>query len=106
MARSSCSSRSQDRTNKRKPILLSEMKLESTCITQGLPLSLNFCNFAPKIDPLTKKRQSKFVKERHKSKRRRCQQYWHSSWTIWKHVTEENVLNRHLVRSYLQIEKK
>ena len=89
MVRSSRSSPLQDRTNKRKPI--SEIKLDSTCITLGLLLSLAYCNFAPKPDPLTKKRKSKFVKERHKSKRRRCKQYYNSSWTIEKKMLQRSM---------------
>ena len=44
------------------------------------------------------------MKERNKCERRRCQQYWDSSWTIGKDATEGNVIQHNLVRGYLQIE--
>ena len=91
-------------SNNRKPILLSDIKFDSTCVTLCLPYSLGCGNCKTKLDPTIKNRKSKFVKERNKCERRRCQRYWDSSWTIGKDATEGNVMQHNLVRSYLQIE--
>ena len=91
-------------SKKRKPILLSEIKFDSTCVTLDIPFSLACGNCKTKLDPTINKRKSKFVKERNKCKRRRCQQYWDSSWTKGKDATEGYILQHNLVRSYLQIE--
>ena len=39
------------------PILLSDIKHNSTCITLKLPLSLAYVNCHPQLDPLEKKRK-------------------------------------------------
>ena len=98
------SSRPLKAYNNRIPILLSEIKFDSTCVTLGLPYSLGCGSCKTKLDPCIKTRKSKFMKERNKCERRRCQHYWDSSWTIGKDATEGNVLQHKLVRGYLQIE--
>ena len=100
-------SRSRDchvQTKRNIPILLSAIKHDSTCISLGLPFSLACSNCGPTLDPLSMNRKVRQKKERHKSERRRCQQYWDTSWTQGKDATEGNTLKYRLTRSYLQID--
>lgn len=91
-------------TKRKIPILLSAIKHDSTCISLGLPFSLACSNCGPTLDPLSMNRKVRQKKERHKSERRRCQQYWDTSWTQGKDATEGNTLKYRLTRSYLQID--
>ena len=81
------------------------LKYDSTCVSLNLPFCLACGNCQPKLDPLAMKRKSKKCKERHKSFRRKCQQYWSLSWTKGKDATEGNILKHNLVRSYLRIKR-
>ena len=73
------------------PIGLSSVRYDSTCVSLQLPHSLACSNCQPKLDPLSFNRKSNIKKERHKSKRRKCQQCWDSSWTVSKDATQGNV---------------
>ena len=104
MSRSRRSSDRQYKSKPNTPIALSSIKYDSTCISLELPYSLACSNCGPALDPLTITRKRSHKKERHKSERRRCQQYWSSSWTEGKDATEGNVLKYQLTRRYLQID--
>lgn len=86
------------------PILLSDIKSDSTCCTLSIPHNLACELCKPKLCPLSFNRTPKKAKERLKDKRNRCSQYWSSHWTKGRLATEGNVLKHRLTRSYLQIE--
>ena len=87
------------------PIALSDIRLDSTCITLKLPISLACEICAKKLDIHTAKRKPKKVKDWHKSKRNRCAQFWDSHWAKDKNVSEGNILKHQQTRSYLNIQQ-
>ena len=73
----------RSRIARAKNILISDIKHDSTCISLSLPYSLMCANCDKKSDPLMNHRKTKNTakKERHKSARSRCQQYWQLKWS-------------------------
>jgi len=95
---------SRTRCSRKTSILLSDIKLQSTCITLRLPLSLACEKCKPDIDILSFTRKKRKSKDRLKNKRNRCSQYWDSHWVTGGNATEGNVLQHRKVRNYLGIE--
>ena len=64
-------------------ILISDIKLDSTCVNLNLPRSLACSNCVQQYpDPLQhrRKKRKSSAKQRHLSQRSRCLQYWDTSW--------------------------
>ena len=87
------------------PIVLSDIRHDSTCITLKLPINLACELCAKKLDIHSFTRKSKKVKERHKNKRNRCAQFWDSHWANDKNALEGNILKHRQTRSYLNIQQ-
>ena len=63
------------------PILLSDIKYNSTCITLQVPFHLACGECKNQLNPLKNTRKKRKT-ERQKSERRRCDQYWCSKYGL------------------------
>ena len=86
------------------PILLSDVKYNSTCITLQIPLDLACGECKKQLNPLENTRKKR-KSERQKSERRRCEQYWCSEYGLNMSSTEEHALMHRQVRQWLRIEQ-
>ena len=86
------------------PILLSDIKYNSTCLTLKVPYSLACGECNQSLNPLSNTRKKRKT-ERQKSERRRCQQYWASKYVMGANCTEGNAIMHRKVRGYLGIKQ-
>ena len=86
------------------PILLSNVKYNSTCITLQIPLDLACGECKKQLNPLENTRKKRKC-ERQKSERRRCEQYWCSKYGLNMSSTEGHALMHRKVRRWLRIDQ-
>ena len=86
------------------PILLSDIKYNSTCITLQIPLDLACGECKKQLNPLENTRKKR-KSERQKCERRRCEQYWCSKYGLNMSSTEGHALMHRKVRRWLRIEQ-
>ena len=86
------------------PILLTDIRYDSTCIKLNLPESFA-CSECKNQLSVVQNTRKKRKTNRQKCDRRQCQQYWCSKYGIGYNSTEGHAIMHRNVRSYLRIEQ-
>ena len=88
----------------RKPINLSLICHDLTCISLKLPISLACLTCEPKLCIHTKKGRQQKASERLKAERNRCEQLWLTKWVSNKNSATSKIVRHNQVRAYLGIQ--
>ena len=85
------------------PILLSQIKHDSTCVTLKIPYTLACLICKSKLCLLTNSRAPR-KKFRLIHRQNRCDQYWDEKWTLGTNASSFNIKKHNDIRTYLRIE--
>ena len=88
----------------RKPIELSDVRYNSTCITLQIPLSLACLTCEPKLCIHTKKGRQQKALERLKDDRNKCDQLWLTKVATNQRCPTSKLMRHNQIRTYLGIE--